>query len=250
MTVVPDDRTGAGPAPVTGGDFRGAATMTTVEDMAAGRDDERRVVHQAAPRELPVDVPTGNDLERIIGFHVRRLRLAENLGVAEMAQRIGISKAMLSKIENAQTSCSLNMLAKLATGLDVPVTSLLRGADTRRDAVFTPDGQGATIVGRGTSVGHDYELLGALRGPNKRIEPVLVTLTAESETHPRFQHPGTELLYMLSGDMIYHHAESEYRLRPGDSLLIDGEGVHGPVAMLELPIRFLSVTAYPDGVDG
>ena len=65
-----------------------------------------------AIRELPVDVPTGGDLERIIGFHVRRLRLSEGLGVAEMAQRIGISKAMLSKIENAQTSCSLSMLAK------------------------------------------------------------------------------------------------------------------------------------------
>ncbi|MET3860635.1 ribosome-binding protein aMBF1 (putative translation factor)/quercetin dioxygenase-like cupin family protein [Dietzia sp. 2505] len=250
MTVVSDDRTATGLAPAAGAHFHRDETMTTVEGMGVGRDDARRVVHQATPRELPEDVPTGNDLERIIGFHVRRLRLAEGMGVAEMSQRIGISKAMLSKIENAQTSCSLNMLAKLATGLDVPVTSLLRGADTRRDAVFTPDGQGATIVGRGTSAGHDYELLGALRGSNKRIEPVLVTLTAESEAHPRFQHPGTELLYMLSGDMIYHHAESEYRLRPGDSLLLDGEGVHGPVAMLELPIRFLSVTAYPDGVDG
>jgi len=233
-----------------GVDFHHQDTPATVGGMGTDPETARRVVHQEAQRELPVDVPTGSDLERIIGFHVRRLRLAEGLGVAEMAQRIGISKAMLSKIENAHTSSSLSMLAKLAAGLDVPVTSLLRGADTKRDAVFTADGQGATIVGRGTAAGHDYELLGALRGPNKRIEPVLVTLTAESETHPRFQHPGTELLYMLSGDMIYHHAEAEYRLRPGDSLLLDGEGVHGPVAMLELPIRFLSVTAYPDNVDG
>ena len=222
----------------------------TVGGMGTDPERARPVVHQGSPRELPVDVPTGGDLERIIGFHVRRLRSAEGLGVSEMAQRIGISKAMLSKIENAQTSCSLSMLARLAAGLDVPVTSLLRGADARRDAVFTADGQGATIVGRGTSGGHVYELLGALRGANRRIEPVLVTLTAESETNPRFQHPGTELLYMLAGDMVYHHAESEYRLRPGDALLLDGEGVHGPVALLELPIRFLSVTAYPDGVEG
>jgi transcriptional regulator with XRE-family HTH domain len=224
-------------------------TTTTVGSMPA--DGEiRRVVHQDAPRELPRDVPTGDDLERVIGFHVRRLRTSEGLGVGEMATRMGISKAMLSKIENAQTSCSLSMLAKLAAGLDVPVTSLLRGADSRRDAVFTAAGTGATIVGRGTAAGHDYELLGALRGANKRLEPVLVTLTSESEAHPRFQHPGTEMLYMLSGDMIYQHGESEYRLRPGDCLLLDGEGIHGPVSMLELPIRFLSVTAYPEGMDG
>ncbi|WP_433519853.1 helix-turn-helix domain-containing protein [Nonomuraea sp. CA-143628] len=36
-----------------------------------------------------------------------------------MALEVGISKAMLSKTENAQTSCSLSTLAALARGLDV-----------------------------------------------------------------------------------------------------------------------------------
>ena len=49
-----------------------------------------------------------------------------------MAARVGISKAMMSKIENAQTSCSLSTLALLAKGFDVPVTSLFRGADVER----------------------------------------------------------------------------------------------------------------------
>lgn len=200
-----------------------------------------------APREVPEDTPTGADLERIIGFHVRRVRTSQRLTIGEAADRVGISKAMLSKIENAQTSCSLSTLARLAAGLDVPLTSLLRGADTKRDAVFTASGTGATIVGRGTRVGHHYELLGALRGENARLEPVVVTLTERSEAHPRFQHPGTELLFMLEGEMAYMHGDSTYDMTPGDSLLLDGEGVHGPVSMQRLPIRFLSITAYPDG---
>jgi hypothetical protein len=130
--------------------------------------------------------------------------------------------------------------------LDVPVTSLFRGADTARDAVFVEAGRGAEIVGRGTRVGHHYELLGSLRGQNKRLEPVLVTLTDASEVFPLFQHPGTELLYMLEGVMVYGHGEAEYTLRPGDSLLLDGEGLHGPNDLVRLPIRFLAVTAYPD----
>ncbi len=163
-----------------------------------------------------------------------------------MAAKVGISKAMLSKIENSQTSCSLSTLARLAAGLDVPVTSLFRGADTARDAVYVEAGHGAVIVGRGTRVGHHYELLGALRGQHKRLEPVLVTLTDASETFPLFQHAGTELLYMLEGVMVYGHGEAEYTLRPGDSLLLDGEGLHGPNDLVRLPIRFLAVTAYPD----
>jgi quercetin dioxygenase-like cupin family protein len=154
---------------------------------------------------------------------------------------------MLSKIENAQTSCSLSTLARLAAGLDVPVTSLFRGADTGHDAVYTESGRGSQIIGRGTRVGHDYELLGALRGSHKRLEPVLVTLTEASEVFPQFQHPGTEVLYMLEGVMVYGHGDGEYTLRPGDTLLLDGETMHGPHQLVRLPIRFLAVTAYPDG---
>ncbi|KQY06801.1 DNA-binding protein [Mycobacterium sp. Root135] len=213
--------------------------------------DEHRDTGDPAPveREVPSDTPTGVDLEKVIAKRVRALRRSTGLSVGDMALKVGISKAMLSKIENAQTSCSLNTLARLAAGLDVPVTSLFRGADTEREAVFVESGHGAVIVGRGTRIGHHYELLGALRGQHKRLEPVLVTLTNASEVFPLFQHAGTEMLYMLEGVMVYGHGESEYTLRPGDSLLLDGEGLHGPHELVRLPIRFLAITAYPDDSD-
>ena len=163
-----------------------------------------------------------------------------------MAQQVGISKAMLSKIENAQTSCSLTTLSRLADGLKVPVTALFRGLDSAREAVFVPAGHGARIVRRGTRVGHDYTLLGALRGAHKRMEAVLVTLTESSEIFPLFQHSGIELIYQLEGTMVYGHGDSRYTLHPGDALQFDGEGAHGPEDLIELPIRFLSVTAYGD----
>lgn len=199
-----------------------------------------------ASREVDTARPDERRLERTIAVEVRRLRLASGLTLAEMAARVGISKAMLSKIENAQTSCSLTTLAQLADALDVPVTSLFRGADAEREAVFTPAGEGARIVRRGTRIGHDYVLLGALRGPHKRMEAHLVTLTEGSEVFPLFQHPGTELLYLLEGEMVYGHGHSSYRMRPGDALQLDGEGAHGPLELVELPIRFLSVVAYGD----
>src|SRR5262245_20782569 len=197
------------------------------------------------PREVdPGAAPQEGRLEQLIAAQVRRLRLAAGLTLAEMAARSGISKPMLSKIENAVTSCSLTTLARLADALDVPVTSLFRGADDQREAVFTPAGAGGRIVARGTRVGHDYTLLGGLRGPHKRMEAHLVTLTERSETFPLFQHSGTELLYMLEGEMVYGHGEASYTLRHGDALQLDGEGVHGPQDLITLPIRFLSVVAY------
>ena len=194
--------------------------------------------------------PKPGDLERAIAAQVRAYRLASGMSVAEMADKVGISKAMLSKIENALTSCSLTTLGRLAHGLDVPVTALFRGVDSDREAVYVPAGHGAQIVRRGSRSGHLYELLGALRGQHKRMEAVLVTLTEASEVFPLFQHPGTELLYMLEGRMVYGHGDARYEMAPGDTLQFDGEGPHGPEELIELPARFLSVTAYGDRAEG
>ncbi|MDR2254187.1 MAG: XRE family transcriptional regulator [Bifidobacteriaceae bacterium] len=197
----------------------------------------------AAPR-TPEDLH--EDLKRAIATRVRAIRHANGLSVAAAAERVGISKAMLSKIENAQTSCSLATLAALAEGLEVPVTALFRDVAVESEAVFVPSGHGARIIRRGSKQGHLYELLGSLRGPHKRMEAVLVTLDDSSEVFPMFQHQGTELLYMLEGTVVYHHGDVDYTMRPGDALQFDGEAPHGPVELVRLPCRFLAVTAYPD----
>jgi transcriptional regulator with XRE-family HTH domain/quercetin dioxygenase-like cupin family protein len=199
-----------------------------------------------AAREVDGAATRHGRLERAIAAQVRRLRQAHGLTLAETASRTGISAPMLSKIENASISSSLSTLDRIAEAFEVPVTTLLRGADALREAVYTPAGAGARIVARGTRVGHDYTLVGGLRGPHKRMEAHIVTLTERSEEFPLFQHPGTELLYVLEGELVYRHEESSYRLRPGDALQLDGEGVHGPRELVSLPIRFLSVVAYGD----
>jgi transcriptional regulator with XRE-family HTH domain len=190
--------------------------------------------------------PVEGVLERAIAVQVRRHRRARGMTVGELAVRAGISKAMLSKIENSLTSSSLTTLARLAAALDVPVTALFHGADGRGEAVFPPADGGARIVARGNRVGHEYTLLGGLRGAHKRMEAHLVTLTERAEVCPLFRHPGTELLVMLEGEMVYGHGEASFTLGPGDALPLNGEGVHGPQELLALPIRFLSVVAYGD----
>ncbi|MGO1949260.1 MAG: helix-turn-helix domain-containing protein [Mycobacteriaceae bacterium] len=208
---------------------------------------------QLPDHEITPDSGTVEDrsIEVGLGNRVRSLRTSRGMSVAGLAERAGLSKAMLSKIENAQTSCSLTSVARLAEALDAPVSTLFTDAQVERPAAYTPAGTGTRINGRGTRHNHIYELLGSFRGhgdttSGPHLEPVLVTLHDRSETHPRFQHPGTELLYMLEGDMLYRHQDTDFRMRPGDALLLDGEAVHGPVELTELPIRFLAVTAYPD----
>ncbi|MFM9378654.1 helix-turn-helix domain-containing protein [Gordonia sp. VNK21] len=222
--------------------------VDTVSGYSCHVTDEHLIRNQTGvARDRSADQPVDElELEGAIAANVRRLRRQAGLSVGDMAVKIGISKAMLSKIENAQTSCSLSTLARLATAFDISVTSLFHGADLERPAVFVKAGEGASTIRAGSREGHEYQSLGSLRGEHRRLETLLVTLTEDSLTQPLFQHPGTEFLYMLEGEMDYAHSHSVYRMAPGDSLQFDGEGAHGPVQLIELPIRFLSVIAFPD----
>lgn len=183
-------------------------------------------------------------LSGVIAWRVRSRSRELGISATELARRAGLSKPMISKIQAARGAPSLETLLRLADALEMPVTSLFQGLDEERDALFTRAGAGPELGRPGTRSGHRYQLLGSMRGPAKRMEPMLVTLTSESEVFPLYQHPGTELLYMLEGQMDYGYGGAVYEMLPGDALQLDGEVPHGPVRLSLLPVRFLSVTAY------
>ena len=189
----------------------------------------------------------GNLLEVAIGREVRAFRTKLGITVADLAAAAKLSPGMLSKIENGLTSPSLNTLQTLSAALGVPVTSLFRRFEERRDAVFVKSGQGLVIERRGTRAGHQYQLLGHTGGVTGRVvvEPYLITLTKNSDVFPLFQHDGLEFLHMLEGEVVYRHADRLYTLTPGDSLFFDADAPHGPEELIRLPIRFLSVISYP-----
>ncbi len=186
-----------------------------------------------------------NRLEVAIGRQVRAFRRQLDMTVVEAAKRAGMSPGMLSKIENGMTSPSLATLRALSQALNVPVTSLFRKYEEQRDATYVKADQGLLIERRGSRAGHQYRLLGHNIGGAVSVEPYLVTLTEKSEVFPLFQHPGTEFIFILEGEVIYRHGNETYHLAEGDSLFFDSDAPHGPEELLKLPIRLLSVIVQP-----
>jgi transcriptional regulator with XRE-family HTH domain len=220
----------------------GASTTSAPKATGTAKKVRRAGEHMAIDNAGPVEADS--QLGQVIANHVRARRLDLGLNVGQLAERTGISKGMLSKIENAQTSPSLSTLERLAGALDMPVTALFRGLAEERDAIFVKAGSGPEIVRKGTRAGHTYELLGSLRGPYKRVEPLLVKLDNETEVFPLFQHSGIEILYMLSGVMEYGFGRQRYKMGRGDTLQFEADIPHGPTMLIKPPIRFLSITIY------
>ena len=183
-------------------------------------------------------------LEQALGAQIRKLRRGAQLTASDLSAAAGISAGMLSKIESGQISPSLATLQAVAGGLHVPISQLFAAFEEQRDCSFVAAGQGVVIERRGTKVGHQYTLLGHALGGPVVMEPYLITLHEDAVPYTGFQHQGVELIHMLTGEVIYRHADRAYHLRPGDSLMFDSAGLHGPERLVVKPMTYLSVIVY------
>lgn len=184
-------------------------------------------------------------MDRFLGLAIRQERQRQQLTIAEVGERTGLSRGMLSKIENGQASMSLDSLSRVAAALGVSMAGLFRTLESRDGgAQHVKAGAGMEVVRRGTRRGHTYQLLGYDRGPVKLFEPFLITMDDESEVFPVFEHPGAEFIHMLQGKIEYRHGKHLYILEPGDSLTFNAAVPHGPERLIRLPIRFLSIFIY------
>ena len=188
---------------------------------------------------------SSDDVCRVVGERVRDARRALGLTMAQFAETAEISLGMVSKIEHGQTSPSLSTLTRLDHASRVPITAFFRGLDEEHDVVIVRSDERMEILHEGTREGHVYEDLGSLRGKTRIIEPMMVTLESSDEVFPLFQHEGVEFLHMLEGAMDYGYGPKNYRLGAGDTIQIHGEVAHGPVQLVELPVRFMSVKVFP-----
>jgi transcriptional regulator with XRE-family HTH domain len=184
-------------------------------------------------------------LGRHLGATIRQLRLEHNLTIAEVSERAGISRGMLSKIENSLAATSLETLEQLANALGVTLAKLFQNYNLPRGAAqLVKSGQGMEVVRRGTRVGHTYQLLAYDQGPHKTFEPFLIALEDSLEQFPAFEHPGTEFIHMLEGVLEYRVGEETFVLNSGDSLTFRGEIPHRPENLIQTPIKFLAIIHY------
>ncbi len=230
-----------------------SSKMLKARANARRRARTPRAPLQAGAQARPDVYATGSNapttgeikLEVAIGRRVRLLRQRLQLTATELAAEAQLSPGMLSKIENGGTSPSLSTLKALARALNVPMTSFFADFEERRDCSYVRAGQGLHIERRGTKSGHRYELLGHSISGDIVVEPYLITLSQDAEPFALFQHDGVEFIYMLTGKVVYRHADKLYPLAPGDALFFDAGAPHGPEELIERPMSYLSIIIYP-----
>lgn len=185
------------------------------------------------------------NLDISIGRVINKFRKKQGITIATLSENSNISRGMLSKIENGQTSPSLESLLRISRALGVPISAFFKEFDVEEDsAQLVRAEEQLEVVRRGTKVGHTYHLLAYDNGPTKSFEPFLISLDNKSEIFPSFTHEGKVFMYLLEGEMIYRHGKSNYHMTPGDALTYDAKVSHGPEELIQVPIKFLNIIIY------
>jgi transcriptional regulator with XRE-family HTH domain len=160
-----------------------------------------------------------------VGARVKSLREAMNLSLRDLAVRSGVSAPMLSQVERGDTSPTLAVAQKIAAGLDLTLSQLLR-LDEDRHVVVVRGGEGRTRRRRGHRV---EELTPPL--PGQRADVSVHTLGPGAATgapdDPPMHEPGSrETTVVIEGTAELFIDGQRHELHEGDSVTFDADLPH------------------------
>jgi transcriptional regulator with XRE-family HTH domain len=163
-----------------------------------------------------------------IGPRVRALRDAMDLSLRDLADRCGVSAPMLSQVERGETSPTLAVAARIARGLELTLSQLLRLDEGASVAIVRPqDRRPGTSDPRS---GHQAEILTPPL-PGQRAELSRHVLKPHAVTggpgDPPMHEPGSrETALVHAGEVVLEIDGERYELRTGDCVTFDADLPH------------------------
>ena len=160
-----------------------------------------------------------------LGPRVRALRDAMGLSLRDLAARSGVSAPMLSQVERGETSPTLTVAERIAAGLELTLSQLLRLDEGAHVVVSRAAGRRRSSRG-----GHRFEELTPPL-PGQRADVSLHTLRPGVATggpdDPPMHEPGSrETAVVLRGVVALVVEGTRHELREGDAVTFDADLPH------------------------
>jgi transcriptional regulator with XRE-family HTH domain len=199
--------------------------MATVTAISAAKKGGRKAPPTSVTSE-PVLARDPLD-PAVIGARVKALRESAGLSLRELTERSGVSAPMLSQVERGETSPTLTVAAKIAAGLELRLSQLLR---LDEDGAVTIVRAGDRQRGGNARRGHRFEVLTSGQ-PGQRAELSRHTLAAGASTgapdDPPMHEPGSrETALVERGSVVLICDGERHPLAEGDCVTFDADLPH------------------------
>jgi transcriptional regulator with XRE-family HTH domain len=163
----------------------------------------------------------------VIGARVKALREASSLSLRELALRSGVSAPMLSQVERGETSPTLSVAARIAAGLELRLSQLLRLDEDGAVTIVRPSQRRR---GGNARRGHRLEVMTAAQ-PGQRVELSRHVLAPGASTgavdDPPMHEPGSrETALVQRGPLVLVCDGARHELNEGDCVTFDADLPH------------------------
>lgn len=176
-----------------------------------------------------------------IGLRIRQVRRERKLTLADMACRTGLSKGLLSKIENFRALPSLPVLAGIARNLNIGMENLVKNVGFETPAPYQlVSADRRPPIKREEAKGFKYAAL--ISRPLGRIgfESFVLTLLPGAKRKPA-STDGDEFIFMLKGEIRFRFGKKTFKLSAGDAFYFDGRVPHVPLNLAKSSAELLVI---------
>ncbi len=202
------------------------------------------------------------DLRDDLGKRLREARESRNIGLRELARRLGVSPSLISQIETGKSEPSINTLFAIVGELELPVNEIVFDAAAGLRSLRGEDG----ILGRGGAAGAGDTV--SAEPPNSPVQRSTnrtsislesgvswQRLTAQPDhdvdflylryppgsestpSHSLMRHNGTEYGYVVKGRLEVSIGFDSYELGPGDTISFDCTQPHRFATIGDEPVE-------------
>lgn len=181
----------------------------------------------------------------LIGLKIRRLRQERRMTLQNLSEATGLSKPLLSQVENEQVIPPLATLLRIAKALKVGLHTFFQEEGSVEKCLLVRAGEGSSQDTHSSRsrrrTPYAYQSLGY--GKKQRsLEPFLIEFDVQPWRDDLLvSHEGEEFLYILEGQVEFHYGDEVMAVGPGDSLYYDSNEPHGYVAVGDIPARAVAV---------
>ena len=156
---------------------------------------------------------------------IRKLRIQRGYTLEQVAEATGLTRGVLSKVENFRVTPSLATLSKIAQAFGVTMSELFEGLEEKPDMVVVRKDERVIVERDRPDSNIVYHALAHTR-PNKIMEPFLLEVPPGEARRQKLAHEGEEFLMVLKGKVDYEYGDAGFQLEEGDCLYEDGTTEH------------------------
>ena len=165
-----------------------------------------------------------------ISSKIKEARKGKNITVQQFANKVKVSKGLISQIENNRTIPSLPVLMSIVQSLEMDLTEFFKdiASGNNEEKVLIKRSKDYQHFEKEAARGFNYKRILTRTINGNPVDIVLLQLQKGAKRNHIVKTDAWEYKYIISGKAEYQIEEEKYILEEGDSIFFDGRLGHKP----------------------